>query len=176
MRTTGWIDDNAPGPVDDHDVSIRLVCVTNGNRAERRRVAVVPEHVFRERSDRPGIPLEPTRDVTALVACVGDAQRHLQRDEDDDREREIAEEKPAAHGSCNRKPTPRTASIQAGSPSLRRSDAMCTSIVFVWPYHVTPQIRSSSSLRVTTASGSAASSDRSSNSFPVSTSSLPSSR
>ena len=42
-----------------------------------------------------------------------------------------------------RKPTPRTVSIQPASPSLRRSAATCTSIVFVEPYQLVSQTSSS---------------------------------
>ena len=89
---------------------------------------------------------------------------------------EVAEEEPAAHGAGRRrKPTPRTVSIQPGSPSLRRSEPTWTSIVFVWPYQFVSQTCASSCCRVTTAPGSSASAARRSNSLAVSASSAPSS-
>ena len=70
-----------------------------------------------------------------LVAREGDPERDLEGQQDEERERQVAREQPTAHpGSPRRKPTPRTVSIQPGSPSFRRSEATWTSIVFVGPY------------------------------------------
>ncbi len=55
-----------------------------------------------------------------------------------------------------RKPTPRTASIQPGSPSFLRSAATCTSIVFGEPYQRVSHTSSKIRLRLSAAPGSEA--------------------
>ena len=77
-------------------------------------------------------------------------------------------------GARNRNPTPRTVSIQPGSPSFLRSDATCTSSVFVGPYQCGSQTFSSSSWRGRTAPASSARNARRSNSFGVSATTSPS--
>ena len=114
-------------------------------------------------------------EVAPLAALVLHAERHLEREQHEQRDAEVAEQQPAVtaarHAGRSRKPTPRTVSIQAGSPSLRRSAATWTSIVFVEPNQVVCQTSSSSCRRLTAAPGSRASAASRSNSFGVSSSS-----
>ena len=114
-------------------------------------------------------------EVPPLRPRVLDAERHLERDEHEQRDAEVAEKKAPGHAARRRKPTPRTVSIHPGSPSLRRSDATWTSIVFAEPYHVVSQTSSSRRRRLTAAPGSRASAASRSNSFGVRSSGLPSS-
>ncbi len=131
--------------------------------------------VLRERGDRDRVPLDLPGEVAALVPAVGDPERHLEHEQDQQREPDVGQEQATAHGAGRRrKPTPRTVSIQPGSPSLRRSEPTWTSIVFVCPYQSVSQTWWSSCCRVTTAPGSAASGASRSNSFAVSASSTPS--
>ena len=113
------------------------------------------------------------RQVAALGALVLHAERHLEAEQDEQRDPEVAEQQPPGHGTCSRKPTPRTVSIQPGSPSFRRSAATWTSIVFEEPYQLVCQTSASSRCRLTAAPGSRASAASSSNSFGVSSSSRP---
>ena len=119
--------------------------------------------------------LDLRHEVAPLGARVLDAERHLERDEHEQRDAEVAEEQPPGHAARRRKPTPRTVSIQPGSPSLRRSAATWTSIVFAEPYQVVSQTSSSRRRRLTAAPGSRASAASRSNSFGVRSSSWPSS-
>ena len=120
------------------------------------------------------VVLDLRRQVAALGALVLHAERHLEATQDEQRDPEVAEQQPPGHGTRSRKPTPRTVSIQPGSPSLRRSAATWTSIVFEEPYQLVCQTSSSSRCRLTAAPGSRASAASSSNSFGVSSSSRPS--
>ena len=113
------------------------------------------------------------RQIAALGALVLHAERHLEAEQDEQRDPEVAEQQPAGHGTCSRKPTPRTVSIQPGSPSFRRSAATWTSIVFEEPYQLVCQTSASNRCRLTAAPGSRASAASRSNSFGVSSSSLP---
>ena len=93
------------------------------------------------------------RQVAALGALVLHAERHLEAEQDEQRDPEVAEQQPARHGTRSRKPTPRTVSIQPGSPSFRRSAATWTSIVFEEPYQLVCQTSASSRCRLTAAPG-----------------------
>src|SRR5205085_12214700 len=68
-------------------------------------------------------------------------------------------------GATQRKPTPRTVSIQAESPSLRRSQPTWTSRVFVEPNQFSSHTRDIRSSRRTTWPAWRASSSSRSNSF-----------
>ena len=78
--------------------------------------------------------------------------------------------------SPRRRPTRRTVSIHSGWPSLRRSDATCTSTVLVGPYQWGSHTSSRMVWRLTTAPGSSASRASRSNSFGDSVTSAPSTR
>ena len=86
------------------------------------------------------------RQVAALGALVLQAERHLEAEQDEQRHPEVAEQEPPGHGTRSRKPTPRTVSIQPGSPSFRRSAATWTSIVFEEPYQLVCQTSASKPL------------------------------
>ena len=95
-----------------------------------------------------------SRSTFAVRSCrrrgVGQGERNLQHGEQEDRQRQVAREEPpqGSSGAASRKPTPRTVSIQPGSPSFLRRDATCTSIVFVGPYQCVSQTSSSRRWRV----------------------------
>ena len=93
------------------------------------------EPVLGERRDAVRIVLDRGFEAVAFAALERQRKRHLQDEEHECGDRQVAEEEPSGHrGGQRRKPTPRTVSIQAGSPSFLRNAAMCTSSVFVGPY------------------------------------------
>ena len=173
----GRIEKGRAPTIDDHDAPSGALGVAprDAREGHRRRRHAVLEVVLRERRERERVDLDPALEIIPLGAPVRDAERDLERREHCDRECEVREEQLASHGGCRRRPTPRTVSIHAGSPSLRRSDATWTSIVFVPPYHVLPQTSSKICCFDTTVPASRARRKRRSNSFGVSSSSLPSS-
>src|SRR6266542_2374383 len=163
-----------PAGVHDDDAAACVAPVVGGERDElyRRGFRPVFEGAFGKRGEGVGVALDLGGQVLALAAGVRDPEWDLEQREHGKHEREIREKQPSGHGRARRRsPTPRTVSIQPGSPSLRRSEATCTSTVFVGPnqsvFHTWRRIRS----RGTTTPGSAASSASRSNSFGVSSSS-----
>ena len=146
--------------VDDHDSPARLPLIAAGARRqaardERRRPCL--QVVFGERGEDHRVTLDSRFEGTALGARVGEPQRDHQNREHEDRQGEVAEKELAAHGAGrSRNPTPRTVSIQLGSPSFLRSDATCTSSVFVVPIQCISQTSSRMRRRVKTLPGSAA--------------------
>ena len=70
---------------------------------------------------------------TAFRTTILDPERHFEHDQHEERQPEVPEKQPAGHAERSRNPTPRTVSIQPGSPSLRRRPATWTSIVFDEP-------------------------------------------
>src|SRR6202042_1250145 len=95
--------------------------------------------------------------------------RHQDGDEGEHRHRDP----PRHYTSPSRKPRPYTVSIRPGTPSLRRSDVMCTSRTLVGPYQFASQAASRISWRLRPRPGSSARTARMSNSFGVSATGCP---
>ncbi len=94
-------------------------------------------------------------DPSVLGVLERQTERECEREQHEERERQVRQQEAAPHGrgsrSRSRYPTPRTVSIQAGSPSLRRRLPMWTSSVFVGPYQCGSQTWSMMSCRLHTA-------------------------
>ena len=78
--------------------------------------------------ERERVVLHRARQPPALGLRVREAQRDLEHEQHEDRDRQVAEEETPAHVTTlssavrtSRNPTPRTVSIHAGSPSFLRS-------------------------------------------------------
>src|SRR5439155_6728932 len=124
--------------------------------------------------DGGGVVLDARDQLPPLQPVDDDAERHLEDDEHEHRDRQVADQKTTDHDAgCSLNPTPRTVSIHPGSPSFFRMDATCTSRVFVGPYHGCPHTRSMMFCLSNTAPGSWASRARRSNSLGVSSTSAP---
>ena len=134
----------------------------SGRRAPGARASVRPTspsaRAAPARSDRERerVVLEVARQPALDRVRVRHPERDLEHEQDERGDREVADEQPPLHRrgparhsarARSRNPTPRTVSIQPGSPSFLRSDATCTSSVFVGPYQCGSHTFSSSSWR-----------------------------
>ena len=82
------------------------------------------ERVLDEARERDCVPFDLVRESLSLSSRIRDRERHLEQDEDKHRHAQVAREKASLHGcGASRSPTPRTVSIQRGSPSFFRTDA-----------------------------------------------------
>src|SRR5581483_2762169 len=173
------VDERAAAPVDDHDTPAGLPLVRVRLRREHVELPVASlrrlNGVLGERGERRRVVRDLRGQVAALGALVLHAERQLEAEQDEQRHTEVAEQQPAGHGTRSRKPTPRTVSIQAGSPSFLRNEATWTSIVFAEPYQLVCQTSARRRRRLTAAPGSRASAASRSNSFGVSSRSRPAS-
>ena len=121
-----WIgvDQGTSAAAHDHNsaAGIARVAVRNG-RDGLESVSRGDAHcVLRKGPECRGVALDLCLEVTARRVRVLDTQWHFECRKHDDNEPEIPEQKASGHVR-KRKPTPRTVSIQSGSPSLRRSAA-----------------------------------------------------
>ncbi len=124
--------------VDDGDLGARLDGVARGQVVEVRTpvgAVGVQRGAGQRREDR-RVLAGAGPDGVALVVGREEAERHLERDQQERGEDEVGEDQATAHGQAvgpSRSPTLRIVSIHSGCPSLRRSDATCTSSVLVCP-------------------------------------------
>ena len=167
------VDDGAPAAVDDEHATAGLGGVVGCDPWNLfRHGRSLLECVLDEGGERDGVALDLAGEVLPFAVRVGDRERDLEQREHEHGDGEVGREEPASHGcGASRRPTPRTVSIQRGSPSFFRSEATWTSIVFVGPNHSVFQTSRSMWSRLTTAPGSEASSASRSNSLGVSASS-----
>src|SRR5450830_1791577 len=123
-------DDRNTAAIHHHHAPAAFLTVDERRTGERARALAVLERILGVGGEEAGVTHGVRGQVVALVAPVDAAERNLEHREYEQRQPEIAEEQPPGHsGIRSLKPTPRTVSIQPGSPSLRRSEATCTSIV-----------------------------------------------
>ena len=169
------VGDAAPAPVDDHDPAAGVdagsaaASVCSAGEALPDCSASSASDAARTRRARPS-PSGPP-----LGAGVHDPERHLERHQHDERQREIAREQPPAHAR-RRRPMPRTVSISPGRRACGAARRRGRRSVFDEPYQVVFQTSRRMRSRSTTAPASRASSASRSNSFAVSCTSRPSTR
>ena len=115
------------------------------------------EGLFGSAGDDESVAFQPGHEAIALDGAEVACQRNVVCSQDDDGDRYEHRHQPPSHpGASSRNPTPRTASIQCGSPSFLRIAAMCASTVLVGPNQLTSHTFSRMSVRVHTAPGSTA--------------------
>ena len=151
--------DRLTAVVGDHDGGVRLRCVVRDRRAEpgvlQARRAL--QYVLRLTGENVGVPLQCRLQPVPFDPLEVEGQRDVLHDQHDGHDADEGRGQPPSHaGTSRRKPTPRTAAIQRGSPSFLRRAATWASSVFVGPYQWASQTCSRMSVRRCTTPGSAA--------------------
>ena len=119
-HTGARVDEGVASPVHDDGTRPGPPRVVGGDRGERIELPSTRclDDVLGVCREHGRIVRDVGRQVATLGALVLHAERHLEAEQDEQRHPEIAEQQPPRHGTRSRKPTPRTVSIQPGSPEL----------------------------------------------------------
>ena len=144
-------------PCVDHDdvtAGVGAVAVGDGREAAERGGVSPSQLVLHERRDRGRVAFDPGSRA-GCARCGRSGPRAGSRGgQHDDHEREVAEQQAPAHGEQAKADAAQRLDPGRWSPSLRRSDATWTSIVFVDPYQFVCHTSSRSRRRLTAAPAS----------------------